>query len=775
MKDEGINIRSFFHDLRGKIWFVINIFFTCMYLMWRLFFTIPFGFDIVSIAAGFFLFFVEALGMVEAFIHYVNMYNVHPYKKPDDIRPEEYPHVDIFIATYSEEPELLYKTINGCKHLDYPDPSKIHIYVCDDNRRPEVRALADRMGVNYLDRPDNKGAKAGNLNNALKYSTSPYILTLDADMIVQRCFLMETMPYVVDAERRNRGREEGDKIKLGFIQTPQAFYNPDLFQYNLFSERRIPNEQDYFYRDIQVARTRNNSVIYGGSNTIISREALNEIGGFYTEAITEDFATGILIQQAGYVTLGLGRPMASGLSPTDLPNLIQQRIRWARGVIATGRKMHIFRSSKMSFAQKMNYWASVYYWYAPLKRLIYILSPILYGTFNFMVFKCTLPEILIFWLPMYITSNISLSMLSENVRNSKWTGIYETILFPYMLIPVILESFGITLKKFKVTEKNDANKGKTEVIYMLPFIILIILSVIGIARCILIMFQSNSFSPIVILFWLVNNLFLLIMAVFFTSGRVAKRKFERFPIVTNCIVNDSDLSINGKTMDLSEEGLAVILDKPYMLGDVVIVNVWTEVYRVSLKAEVVYVSEKKNGWVYSMRIKDYMDNYDSYLEILYDRIPMLPSEIKKDVGTFEDLLVNTKKRIDIPFYQKRHFARIDIEKDCFCNGKRLHVLDFNYEYLSVITDDPEERIRISVFEDVLLDLTLEREIGKGHYLYRVTNIYDIVADRERYIKLVDWLYKVTKKYSEIREEQDREERMMQKIAAKNYFNEMDLV
>ena len=763
------------HDLRSKIWFVINTFFTLMYLMWRLFFTIPFEYGMISILAGFFLFFVEALGMVEAFVHYANMYNIRPYKKPEDIRPEEYPDVDVFIATYSEEPALLYKTINGCKHLNYPDPSKVHIYVCDDNRRSEVRSLAESMGVNYLDRPDNKGAKAGNLNNALKHSSSPYILTLDADMIVQSCFLMETMPYIVDAERRNRGRKEKDKIKLGYIQTPQAFYNPDLFQYNLFSEGRIPNEQDYFYRDIQIARTRNNSVIYGGSNTIISREALEEIGGFYTGAITEDFATGILIQQAGYVTLGLGRPLASGLSPTDLPNLIQQRVRWARGVIATGRKMHIFRSRKMSFSQKMNYWASVYYWYAPVKRLIYILSPILYGTFNFMIFKCTLPEILIFWLPMYISSNISLSMLSEHVRNSKWTGIYETILFPYMLIPVLLESFGITLNKFKVTDKSDNSKGQVEFIYMLPFLTLIILSLIGVVRCILIMFQSNSFSPIVILFWLLNNLFLLVMSVFFTTGRAANRKFERFPIVTDCTVHDSDLTVQGKTMDLSEEGMAVILNKPYMLGDVVTVDVSNDMYSVSLRGEVVYVSEKKMGWGYSIKINDYMGYYDSYLELLYDRIPMLPSEIKADVGSFDDLLINTKKRVDIPFYQKRKFARIDIGLDSFSKGRKMHVLDFNYEFLSVVIPDPEKRIRLSIFEDLTLELLYEREIGKDHHLYRVLNIYDIVADRALYLRLMEWLVSVSKKAHEKREELEKQERMMQKMAAKNYFNEMDLV
>ena len=212
-------------------------------------------------------------------------------------------------------------------------------------------------------------------------------------MIPKRDFLLKTIPYFIDAKRRNRGRKEEEQIKLGFLQTPQCFYNPDLFQFNLFSERRIPNEQDYFYKDIQVARTKTNSVIYGGSNTVIAREALEAIGGFYTEAITEDFATGVLIERAGYVSLGISEPLASGMSATDLHGLIQQRVRWARGVIATGRKMHIFTTKELSFAQKINYWASIWYWYAPVKRLIYIMSPILYATFGFMVFKCTLPHL----------------------------------------------------------------------------------------------------------------------------------------------------------------------------------------------------------------------------------------------------------------------------------------------------------------------------------------------------------------------------------------------
>ena len=58
-------------------------------------------------------------------------------------------------------------------------------------------------------------------------------------------------------------------------------------------------------------------------------------GGFYTESITEDIATGILIQSCGYVSLALPDPLASGQTPDTFRDHIKQRTRWGRGVIVT--------------------------------------------------------------------------------------------------------------------------------------------------------------------------------------------------------------------------------------------------------------------------------------------------------------------------------------------------------------------------------------------------------------------------------------------------------
>ena len=78
----------------------------------------------------------------------------------------------------------------------------------------------------------------------MSVTSSPYIATFDADMIPKHNFLMKTMAYFADQEKKNRELPEEEQVHLGFIQTPQTFYNPDLFQYNLFSENRIPSLRD---------------------------------------------------------------------------------------------------------------------------------------------------------------------------------------------------------------------------------------------------------------------------------------------------------------------------------------------------------------------------------------------------------------------------------------------------------------------------------------------------------------------------------------------------
>lgn len=630
---------------KNRFWFIFNVIWTCIYLFWRIFYTVPFGYGIISLTAGLLLLIVELTGMLEAFVHYFNMADINDYKIPL-VPLDLYPDVDVFIATYNEPESLLYKTVNGCINMEYPDREKVHIYICDDSRRSKIKKLAERMGVGYIDRENNEGAKAGNLNNAMSVTNSPLIATFDADMIPKHDFLMVTAAFFVHQDIVNRSKEESKKVKLGFVQSPQSFYNPDVFQYNLFSETRIPNEQDYFYKDIQISRNKSNSVIYGGSNTLLSREALESAGGFYTKSITEDFATGILIQKKGYKCLAISKVLASGISPDNLKALINQRIRWARGCISTGRQLHIILSKDLTASQKINYITSIWYWYASVKRLIYIISPILFAAFNLVVVRCTLFEVLIFWLPMYVSSNVLLRLLSRNIRSAKWTNVYETVMFPFLLVPVILETFGITMKKFKVTNK-DSNKEDTHWSYSIFHLMLIVLSVIGIARCIIWTFDTGRMDYIVILFWLLINLYNLLMSVFIISGRVSFRKSERVFEEIDCVLKVKNNSIKCKTKNFSEGGLCIRLENPLETDEAEEIDfkLITDRYMADLKGKLVYTKCEGRSWLYSFKITSYTDCYNEYLHIIYDREPSLPTNLDESLSSFDDLKINLNNRI----------------------------------------------------------------------------------------------------------------------------------
>lgn len=729
--------------LRNRLWILLTVALNAVYLYWRIRYTLPLEYGTISVIAGVSLLVVEVLGALESLVHYFNMHRIEDHPAPD-VPPELFPEVDVFIATCAEPAELLYKTINGCKYMEYPDPSKVHIYLCDDGNRSEVRRLAREMGVRYIGRSDNTGAKAGNLNNAMAQTGSPLIATLDADMIPQRKFLMRCVPYFVDAELKNKTRAEKDKVRMGFVQTPQSFYNPDLFQFFLYSEKRIPNEQDYFYKDVQVSRNRSNSVIYGGSNTVLSRAALEDVGGFYQGAITEDFATGILLQKKKYACYAINEVVASGLSPTDLPSLIHQRIRWARGCIQTGRKLHVLLTPKLTLAQKANYWASIWYWYGPIKRLIYIMSPILFAVFGFMVIKCTLPEVLIFWLPMYLTSNAALRMLSQGIRSAKWTNIYETVLFPFLFFPVLAESLGISLKKFRITRKDKTRHDRAQaVLYAVPFALFIGLSVVGILNCVKMIFLSGSTAPIVVLFWLSVNLFNLTMSLFFVLGRGYLRTNERVEAGLDCELSAGAFrELRCVTRDFSENGVAVFLPRPpdFDEKEEVGIVLRTERYTARIKGRPVHISPVPGGWKCSFFITDYGDSKGQYMQIIYDRVPCLPTSLSKTQSTFDDLRVNLVRRTRAVFYQSRRRARMDLDvsvpSDC---GRAVHIANFDYKYVATDTVNLPPRFSLLLTEGLTLECAYERDFPDGKKLYAVDN-YDALHNDERAsARLERWL------------------------------------
>lgn len=733
---------------------------TIIYLGWRILFTLPLDDGIPEVIFGVLLINAEVITCTTTFELYYRKIKADKVILDFPIVPEQYyPDVDVFIATHNEPLDILYKTANACTFMEYPDKNKVHIYFCDDGNRETVEELARTLGIGYLGLADNKDAKSGNLNNALEKTNSPLIATFDADMIPQRTFLMKTVPYFFlptwikedNVWRLRREDELDDKYKIGLIQTPQSFYNPDLFQYNLFSEDRIPNEQDFFSREVNIMRNSSNAIAYTGSNTLIARQAMMDIGGFPLHTITEDFETSVRIQQEKYITYATDEVQAAGLTTTDFGSMIKQRKRWAQGVIQSLQNTRAIFSRKLTFAGNITYLTSYLYWWSFFNRIIFILAPIMFALFDFRVVDCTFEQLLIFWLPSYCCYSLSFRFLSSNVRSNRWSQTIDTIFAPYLIWCVILESLGIHERKFKVTTKKKEKKEHSDFKYAIPHIILIVLSVLAIIRFTYGKYGWALIYSSIIIFWLCYNLISLTYAVFFMMGRRVYRKAERIRADEEIQIYYENTKMIARTIDLSDEGLMFKSEEPLYIPveEEVRLIMENQHYKCEMLGTIVYVKKVNEEWHYAMSVQPVEESDKrNYMQFIYDRTHSLPTSIDAWATMSDDMVRNIKRRMQKKQkQQRRKLVRISIEKKLyFVDGCSAYAHDFNYEYISLsqfegLFTRARETYRLRFLDGIILELQkTDRDAVVGEAtLYKVMNLQELSTMGVDFTKIVEEL------------------------------------
>lgn len=738
---------------RKNVYFILLAIATAItmtvYLLWRLVHTLPgleeYGW--FAVILGVLLWTAEAFSALEAFAHCTDVVAKMEPEMP--VIPDEwFPDIDVFIATHNESEDILFKTANACTYMKYPDKSKVHIYFCDDGNRPSVKKLAERVGIGYIGLANNKEAKAGNLNNAISKTNSPLIATFDADMIPTSDFLIATVPYFFLPKMKKddvgnwverEANEINEKEKIGFIQTPQSFYNPDLFQYNLYSERNVPNEQDYFFRQVNVGRNSANAAIYAGSNTVISREALMDVGGICTGTITEDFETGLLIEAKGYQCYAVDKSLAKGLAPTTIKSLIKQRERWARGCIFSMRRHHVLFNFKIPFKMKIAYLICRSYWNSFLRRFIYIICPILFVLLGIPAVICSLKELLLIWLPAYVMYSITLRITSGNIRNTRLSNVVDTIMFPYLLIPILAETFHISKSEFVVTDKSRQQTGGADKLLALPHAVLFGFSMIALILSLNDLLKYGAVGSIVLIYWLYVNSSSLLMAIFFMLGRKNYRGSERFFGKISIKIRVDDKEYNIYTKDFSEGGLSVVLSEAlYIPADSLVdVEVSDKNYSAKMKMKVASVSTLKGKeYKYSFSITEMTEkDKREYYQIIYDRNHSLPQTISKKSSVYGDISANITGRMSNQLLSSRKFPRIEVgKKYALSNGEMVLLKDFNFEY--VLLDNlmnKNDNVKIILKDGIEMSCNRQKD-----NLYSVNNLEELMKNPEFKSIVSEW-------------------------------------
>lgn len=529
---------------------VVALMAAAIYLTWRVAATIPVG-DGWSTGLGILLVTVEIIGFGQTLAFSVITWRLAPSRHVPLSALDHLPSVDIFITTYDEPVSTLRTTLAAAVGVRYP--GQVTVYLCDDGGRDAVGELAAEFGAEYLARSERTHAKAGNLNHALAHSTGDVVVTLDADMAPRANFLERTVGQFVDE-------------RMAFVQAPQAFYNEDPFRYNLFSGAALPNEQDFFMRTLQAGKARFNAVMYVGSNTVFRRTALEEIGGFATGVLTEDMATGMLLQAARYRAAFVAEVLAAGLAPESFADLLKQRDRWARGNIQSARRWNPLTLRGLTPMQRWLYADGIVYWFFGVFKLVYLLTPLAYLVLGVSAVHAELGAIAVFWVPFFLSSVASFSLVSQGRRSFAWSHVYEIAMAPAMAVAVLSETLGLRVRTFAVTPKGALRQERSVGWPVLwPHLVLIALTAYGLVHVTIFAPERYGTNALTISgVWTLYNLAGLVMAALLCIERPRVRAAERtrvdLPVraqlrdlapVPGCLV---DVSLSGARFTLPWSG-----------------------------------------------------------------------------------------------------------------------------------------------------------------------------------------------------------------------------
>jgi cellulose synthase/poly-beta-1,6-N-acetylglucosamine synthase-like glycosyltransferase len=261
--------------------------------------------------------------------------------------------VDILIPVYNEPLDVVEPTIAAASRLP---GARVRVAVLDDGKRASLATIADRHGARYVRRGVNTGAKAGNLNHALARTDAPFVAVLDCDHVPGPRFLPATLASF-------------DDPSVGFVQAPQYYANADATPV----AGSAWAQQALFFGPIASGKGRMGAMFCCGTNVVFRRAALEAVGGFPEQSITEDFELSARLHGEGWSSEYVPEVVARGLGPEDMASYVSQQQRWAKGCLSTIPNLV---RSKLPWKLRAQYLLSASYFLTGWTLLIYMMLPV---------------------------------------------------------------------------------------------------------------------------------------------------------------------------------------------------------------------------------------------------------------------------------------------------------------------------------------------------------------------------------------------------------------
>lgn len=284
---------------------------------------------------------------------------------------DEYPMISILVPAHNEA-KVIGRTVESLLLLNYPK-SKMELIVINDNSSDNSKEILENIKDRYnnynftiinTDSLTGGKGKSNALNIGYTISKGDFIAVYDADntpdknalrYLVQTIVMNDELGAVI-GKFRTRNKNKNLLTKFINIETLSFQWMSQAGRWQLFNLCTIP-----------------------GTNFILRRSIIEEIGGWDSKAIAEDTEISFRIYKLGYKIKLVTQSITWEQEPETVKVWIKQRTRWAKGNIYVLMKYikNIFKQGRNKIVFDIAYFFSVYFLFLTsviISDILFVLS-----------------------------------------------------------------------------------------------------------------------------------------------------------------------------------------------------------------------------------------------------------------------------------------------------------------------------------------------------------------------------------------------------------------
>ncbi|HGM1135458.1 TPA: glycosyltransferase family 2 protein [Clostridioides difficile] len=284
---------------------------------------------------------------------------------------DEYSMISILVPAHNEA-KVIGRTVESLLLLNYPK-SKMELIVINDNSSDNSKEILENIKDRYnnynftiinTDSLTGGKGKSNALNIGYTISKGDFIAVYDADntpdknalrYLVQTIVMNDELGAVI-GKFRTRNKNKNLLTKFINIETLSFQWMSQAGRWQLFNLCTIP-----------------------GTNFILRRSIIEEIGGWDSKAIAEDTEISFRIYKLGYKIKLVPQSITWEQEPETVKVWIKQRTRWAKGNIYVLMKYikNIFKQGRNKIVFDIAYFFSVYFLFLTsviISDILFVLS-----------------------------------------------------------------------------------------------------------------------------------------------------------------------------------------------------------------------------------------------------------------------------------------------------------------------------------------------------------------------------------------------------------------